>query len=118
MAQKRDVTINQLVSELQELNPNADIRIGSPMGNQQYGERIFSSVLLGKLKIPNDFWYIGENTITNKYRSASSIANGSYMSVQVTPLKGNEHITVETKKQASNHLQGLQKQHQQGEKEI
>lgn len=74
--------IKALVSKLQELNPNADIRLGNPQYLNDFDSKFYSSIPMDKLNLPQGFSYNEKNGITNKHKSET----GTYISAKVGSL--------------------------------
>ncbi|MCL2586973.1 MAG: hypothetical protein FWE31_01900 [Firmicutes bacterium] len=70
------MTYQELVAELKNLNPDAEIVADDPV----IGQHIQSSMPLDKLKMPEGFEYNAKNGITNKHNTQS----GTYIAVRAT----------------------------------
>lgn len=69
-------------AELQKLNPNVDIRVANIAFDPLATERLFASVPVSELVLPEGFYYNEKNGITNKHNTAS----GAYITVDVEDL--------------------------------
>lgn len=76
------MNFNQLINEIRKLNPNVEIRVGDPNFDSLASSRIFSSVPLEQLKLPEGYYSNEKNGITNKHNTIS----GLYTSLSVESL--------------------------------
>lgn len=76
------MNFNQLINEIRKLNPKVEIRIGDPQFDTRARDRIFSSIPLEQLKLPEGYYSNLKNGITNKHNTDS----GMYTSLSVESL--------------------------------
>ena len=76
------MNFNQLINEIRKLNPNIEIRVGDPQFDSLAGERIFSSVPMEQLRLPEGYYSNDKNGITNKHNTES----GLYTTLSVESL--------------------------------
>ena len=83
---KYDVTkttnISEIAEVLQELNPDAEIRLGDARVDSQAARRLYSSIPLEDLVLPYGLYMHDDNTLTNKHRTE----NGIYCLLRVEDL--------------------------------
>ena len=83
---KYDVTkttnISEIAEVLQELNPDAEIRLGDARVDSQAARRLYSSLPLEDLVLPYGLYMHDENTLTNKHKTE----NGIYCLLRVEDL--------------------------------
>lgn len=77
------MNFNQLINEIRKMNPGVEIRIGDPNFDSRARDRIFSSIPLEQLKLPEGYYSNGKNGITNKHYSQ----NGMYVTIDVEDIK-------------------------------
>lgn len=77
------MNFNQLINEIRKLNPDVEIRIGNPQFDSLASNRIFSSVPMDKLKLPEGFYANDKNGITNKHNTET----GLYSSLSVDSIQ-------------------------------
>lgn len=61
---------DELINEIIKLNPDIEIRIGNPNLDSQAYDRIFSSIPMEQLKLPEGYYSNTKNGITNKHNSS------------------------------------------------
>jgi|GEM_PF-5183819 len=76
------MNFNQLINEIRKLNPNVEIRVGDPQFDSLASERIFSSVPMEQLKLPEGYYSNEKNGITNKHNTET----GLYTTLSVESL--------------------------------
>lgn len=76
------MNFNQLINEIRKMNPGVEIRIGDPNFDSRARDRIFSSIPLEQLKLPEGYYSNDKNGITNKHNSET----GVYTSLSVESL--------------------------------
>lgn len=76
------INIYSAAKEIQRLNPNAEIRVGNMGVDPQANNRIYSSVPVEELILPEGFYYNEKNGITNKHNTKS----GLYCNIDVEDL--------------------------------
>lgn len=83
MTEEYQITnIKQLADAIRKLNPGIEIKLGNPDIDSQAYSRIYSSVPVERLVLPNSFYHSSNNSITNKNNTKS----GMYMSIEVQTL--------------------------------
>lgn len=78
----QSIELYEIAKAIQELNPNAEIRVGNYELDSMALDRFFSSVPAEKLVLPNGFYYNTKNGVTNKHNTES----GVYCSFMVEDL--------------------------------
>ncbi len=76
------MNFNQLINEIRKLNPGVEIRIGDERFDREARSRIFSSVPMHQLKLPEGYYSNEKNGITNKHNAE----NGLYTQLSVESL--------------------------------
>lgn len=76
------MNFNQLINEIRKLNPGVEIRIGDERFDREARSRIFSSVPMNQLKLPEGYYSNEKNGITNKHNAE----NGLYTQLSVESL--------------------------------
>lgn len=76
------MNFNQLINEIRKLNPGVEIRIGDERFDREARSRIFSSVPMQQLKLPEGYYSNEKNGITNKHNAE----NGLYTQLSVESL--------------------------------
>ena len=76
------MNFNQLINEIRKLNPGVEIRIGDERFDREARSRIFSSVPMHQLKLPEGYYSNEKNGITNKHNAE----NGLYTQLNVESL--------------------------------
>ena len=76
------MNFNQLMNEIRKLNPGVEIRIGDERFDREARSRIFSSVPMHQLKLPEGYYSNEKNGITNKHNAE----NGLYTQLSVESL--------------------------------
>ncbi len=76
------MNFNQLINEIRKLNPGVEIRIGDERFDREARSRIFSSVPMHQLKLPEGYYSNEKNDITNKHNAE----NGLYTQLSVESL--------------------------------
>lgn len=76
------MNFNQLINEIRKLNPGVEIRIGDERFDREARSRIFSSVPIHQLKLPEGYYSNEKNGITNKHNAE----NGLYTQLSVESL--------------------------------
>lgn len=76
------MNFNQLINEIRKLNPGVEIRIGDERFDREARSRIFSSVPMNQLKLPEGYYSNEKNGITNKHNAE----NGLYTQLIVESL--------------------------------
>ena len=76
------MNFNQLINEIRKLNPGVEIRIGDERFDREARSRIFSSVPMHQLKLPEGYYSNEKNGITNKHNAE----NGLYTQLRVESL--------------------------------
>ncbi len=76
------MNFNQLINEIRKLNPDVEIRIGDERFDREARNRIFSSVPIQQLKLPEGYYSNEKNGITNKHNAE----NGLYTQLSVESL--------------------------------
>lgn len=76
------MNFNQLINEIRKLNPGVEIRIGDERFDREARSRIFSSVPMHQLRLPEGYYSNEKNGITNKHNAE----NGLYTQLSVESL--------------------------------
>lgn len=69
----QSIELYEIAKAIQELNPNAEIRVGNPEFDSLALDRFFSSVPAEQLVLPNGFYYNTKNGVTNKHNTESGV---------------------------------------------
>ena len=72
-----DIGFYELINKITALNPGVNITVNDPMFNTDAYDRVYCSVDVKSLKLPEGFYYNDKNGITNKHNS-----NGSYLTIE------------------------------------
>lgn len=87
------MNFNQLINEIRKLNPGVEIRIGDERFDREARSRIFSSVPMHQLKLPEGYYSNEKNGITNKHTSKT----GLYTTINIEDIsKVNPELLVST----------------------
>lgn len=78
----QSTNLYEIAEVIQQLNPNAEIRVGDIGLDSMAMHRIFSSVPVEQLILPEGFYYNEKNGITNKHNTQT----GSYCALKVEDL--------------------------------
>ena len=78
----QSTNIYEIVEVIQQLNPNAEIRLGDMRFDNMATERFYSSVPGDQLILPEGFYYNEKNGVTNKHKTQS----GMYCTLHVKDL--------------------------------
>jgi len=73
----------QLINEIRKLNPGVEIRVGNPNFDAFAYNRIFCSVPMESLTLPDGYYSNSKNGITNKHNTE----DGFYISLSVETLE-------------------------------
>lgn len=93
----QSTNLYEIVEVIQELNPNAEIRVGNMELDNDATRRFYSSVPVENLKLPEGFYFNDEKGITNKHNTK----NGIYCSLEVKDLSLADESKLLPKKQAA-----------------
>lgn len=91
----QSTNLYEIAEVIQQLNPNAEIRVANMEFDPQATTRFYSSVPMDKLVLPNGFYYNEKNGITNKHNTQS----GFYCALEVEDLSMADERTLLPKKE-------------------
>ena len=75
--------VSEIAQAIANINPDVQIALGDPENDPECNSRIFSSVPVDKLDLPEGFYYNEKNGVTNKHNTKS----GAYCGFRVEDIK-------------------------------
>lgn len=90
----QSTNLYEIAEVIQQLNPNAEIRVANIAYDPQATSRFYSSVPVGQLVLPEGFYVNEKNGITNKHKTQS----GTYCDLSVEALSMADERTLLPKK--------------------
>ncbi len=109
----QSTNLYEIAKVIQQLNPNAEIRVANIAYDPQATSRFYSSVPIGQLVLPEGFYANEKNGITNKHKTQS----GMYCDLSVEDLSMADERTLLPKKPQVSEQQTLENEQQAPENE-
>ena len=104
----QSTNLYEIAKVIQQLNPNAEIRVANIAYDPQATSRFYSSVPIGQLVLPEGFYANEKNGITNKHKTQS----GMYCDLSVEDLSMADERTLLPKKPQVSEQQTLENEQQ------
>ena len=104
----QSTNLYEIAKVIQQLNPNAEIRVANIAYDPQATSRFYSSVPIGQLVLPEGFYVNEKNGITNKHKTQS----GMYCDLSVEDLSMADERTLLPKKPQVSEQQTLENEQQ------
>lgn len=100
-----DIGFYELINKIIALNPGVDITVNDPMFKPDAYDKVYCSVDVKSLKLPEGFYYNDKNGITNKHN-----CKGSYLSITFSNEKDLGDVPLSPQKFYNNSIREMVKE--------